>query len=83
MEVGIVEKETEAVVGEEVAITSSTSKWWSSRRLLGERLYYELYLQVVEFEAQTTEQSSLTKTWTAGINCKINHLLCNVFIFNV
>ena len=26
---------------------------------------------------------SLTKTWTAGINCKINHLLCNVFIFNV
>ena len=31
MEVGNVEKETEAVVGEEVAITSSTSKWWSSR----------------------------------------------------
>ena len=31
MEVGNVEKETEAVVGEEVAITSSTNKWWSSR----------------------------------------------------
>ena len=31
VEVEVVEKETEAVVGEEVAITSSTSKWWSSR----------------------------------------------------
>ena len=31
MEVGNMEKETEAVVGEEVAITSSTNKWWSSR----------------------------------------------------
>ena len=31
VEVEFVEKETEAVVGEEVAITSSTSKWWSSR----------------------------------------------------
>ena len=31
MEVGNVEKETEAVVGEEVVITSSTNKWWSSR----------------------------------------------------
>ena len=55
MEVEFVEKETKAVVGEEVVITSSTSKWWSSRRLLGERLYYELYLQVVEFEAQAAE----------------------------
>ena len=24
-----------------------------------------------------------TKTWTAGIYCKINYLLCNIFIFNV
>ena len=38
------------------SITSSTNKWWSSRRLLGQRLYYELYLQVVEFEAQAAEQ---------------------------
>ena len=28
-------------------------------------------------------RSSLTKTWTAGIYCKINYLLCNIFIFNV
>ena len=32
---------------------------------------------------RTTDQFSLTKTWTAGINCKINYLLCTIFIFNV
>ena len=28
-------------------------------------------------------RSSLTKTWTAGIDCKINHLLCIILIFHV
>ena len=39
------------------SITSSTNKRWSSRRPLGQRLYYEFYLQEVELEAQAAEQN--------------------------
>ena len=44
----------------EKCITSSASKWWSSKRLLGERLYYEFHKQEVELE-DFLEKQEVTK----------------------